>query len=450
MNLNTISPRIAPRFAAKVNTPTTPQAQELPTGLSPETKAPSVGLASPYSLGAIGSIGIRFGARPPYEGPYEEVKIITDYGVGRTEGISNSEVKDRFFRVLDFVTKSLDRKKLIDQAKRGPSKYFGLGPKDYVDKLKVEQEPIPGGQWAPWSTGSRYIIQGNSLKADRGTLEIDSVSDIPGGNVNYISLGLLRLGGAEPNQKIFIHVVDPGVGVTDANQHDRSILVSKEHGVYVGPNNGSLGLLAKRLTQEGDTPQLLQIDFKAVQDLERLRLKNPSYKIPATIHGRDLFAVVAGAIAGGLEPSFFGVKNTDGSLKTLEVVDTPFTTPSSLPAQPGETVSVQALQDKTFGNLKLHLPLTDDEFEALRASKAQFEVKVPTASGEGLWQPLPVGTKFSDVPVGEVILYHGSSPGTTPGTRNLEIALNLANAADHFKVDARGISPIEIRRKAAE
>jgi S-adenosylmethionine hydrolase len=347
---------------------------------------------------------IQFGAAL-YDGKYDGVKIITDYGVGKTEEISNNEVKDRFNRVLAFVTQNL---------KQNTQVLAGFA--------KAEPNPI---QNTP------------------GILNIDSISDIPGGNTDYVSLGLVRLGTTDPNQTIFIHVVDPGVGVVD-NSHDRTILVTQDHGVYIGPNNGSLGLLSERLKQLGDTPKLYQIDFDQVEKLEQLRKNDFSYKIPKTIHGRDVFAVVGGALAAGLAPEAFALKNQQGQPIELTVVTPNHFKPQALPKVSGEEVTLTVLRDKTFGNLKvLNLPLQDGEFDNVLAERPQFEVKHPKT---GNWIPVPVGTKFSDVPVGDIVLYHGSSPGIFKGSRGIEIALHLENASDALNIPENKAVPLVLRR----
>jgi S-adenosylmethionine hydrolase len=355
--------------------------------------------------------GLHFGARSFYTGPFDTVKILTDYGVGQTEETSNNEIKDRFNRVLDFTTK------LVAQKQAGGA------------------DPLPGFDLAEWT----------HTPSAPGYLDIDSLSDIPGGNVDFIGLSLVRLGAAEPNNNLFIHVADPGVGLSKG-QHDRTILVSRDHGVYVGPNNGSLGSLAQRLTRLGDVPKLYQIDFDKVTQLERLRLKDPSYNIPTTIHGRDVFAVVAGAIAAGLAPAAFAVTDeTSGRPVELAVEETPFAQPAKLPTLPGEEVTLLALRDKTFSNLKLNVPLTEAQFDAFLAAKPQLEVRHPKT---GNWQTVPVGLKFSDVPKGEFLFYHGSSAGVIPGTRNLELAIHLNHAGEALGIDFSKAQPLTIRLKS--
>jgi hypothetical protein len=57
-----------------------------------------------------------------------------------------------------------------------------------------------------------------------------------------------------------------------------------------------------------------------------------------------------------------------------------------------------------------------------------------------------VGTKFSDVPVGDIVLYHGSSPGVFKGSRGIEIALHLQSAADTLNIPENKAVPLVLRR----
>jgi S-adenosylmethionine hydrolase len=399
-----VNGRTALTFSAKRDvmkqTPVQQQAPQLPAQPDVFTRAAGVQAAA-----------VKFGSTALYKGPFDSVKLITDYGVGKTEETSNNEIIDRFNRVLQFATAEIDRAKRSSFAP--PGKVHGLA----LDS---------------WVNNNHY---------QAGTLPINSISDIPGGNTDFASLGLVRLGGAENNKNIFIHVVDPGVGLANPQEHDRTILVTKKHGIYIGPNNGSLGSLYKRLQNAGEQPKLLQIDFNKIQAFERKRLKDPNYVIPVTIHGRDVFAVAGGLIAAGVKPEALAVTD-QGKVKELAPVVKGFATPVALPGTPedGEK-QVHAIVDKTFGNLKLNVPYTDHQFNTLLQSGKKFQVKGPN----GVWHNVPVKTKFSDVPQGSLLLYHGSSAGVTPGTRNLEIAANLDYASKKLGVSPLQAEPLSIR-----
>lgn len=368
-----------------------------------------------------------------YEGPFQGLKVITDYGgiKGQTEETSNAEITDRFSRVLSFTLHQRDPVKEPPQGFLARVQHWFKTLWDKLTKAFRPPEDIFGLKLAPWT----------AKKHPLGILPVNSISDVPGGNADFVALSLLRLGGSEKNQRIFIHVVDPGVGIEDDGSHDRTILVTKEHGIYIGPNNGSLGLLYLRLLNEGDPPKLYQIDVEALELLERKRLNNPTYRIPPTFHGRDIFAVAAGLIAGGVDPAALAVRDDRNNPVQIKPKMLPFAKIAKLPKK-GETTTVYALQDNTFGNLKLNVQLSDLEYSFYRQGGRRFQVRKP---GSDEWLDLPLKQKFNDVPKGELLLYHGSSGGVLPGTRFLEIAANLDFAAKKLGISDTEAQPLEIR-----
>ena len=98
-----------------------------------------------------------------------------------------------------------------------------------------------------------------------------------------------------PDRTLFVCVVDPGVGSSRAVLWARS----RRH-AFLAPDNGLLSWL-------GRDERLLEIR----------RVTNRALFLPAvsrTFHGRDVFAPVAAALAGGLAPSRLGPR-TRGLLR---------------------------------------------------------------------------------------------------------------------------------------
>lgn len=375
----------------------------------------------------------RFGSQPLYEGIFQGVKVITDYGgiKGQTEETSNHEIIDRFTNVLGFANQQRQPQEPTPQTLLGRMKQWMLRIWYKLSNMFSPQEELFGLKLAPW-TAKKYPV---------GVLPIGSISDIPGGNADFVSLSLLRLGGMEKNRKLFIHVVDPGVGVDEDGGHDRTMMITRDHGVYIGANNGSLGMLYLRLLNEGDTPKLMLIDMNEVERLERKRLNDPQYKIPPTFHGRDVFAVIAGLIASGISPEALAERDEKGHVKNVKPEIRPFARMMKLPKR-GETITAYALQDNTFGNLKLNIQLSDLEYSLLRQSGKKFQIRRP---GSDEWISLPLLQRFNEVPKGEFLMYHGSSDGVLPGTRLLEIAANLDFAAQRLGIADEEAQPVEIR-----
>ncbi|WP_217914527.1 SAM hydrolase/SAM-dependent halogenase family protein [Miltoncostaea marina] len=111
-----------------------------------------------------------------------------------------------------------------------------------------------------------------------GVDRVDLAHDLPPGDIRAGALVLARLAPLVPGA-VHLAVVDPGVGTADR----RPVAVALAGGgAIVGPDNGLLGLAARALIAVGavELPPL------------------PEH-LPATFHGRDLFAPVAARLVAG-------------------------------------------------------------------------------------------------------------------------------------------------------
>ncbi|MEB3206022.1 MAG: SAM-dependent chlorinase/fluorinase [Vampirovibrionales bacterium] len=353
--------------------------------------------------------GTHFGALQPYHGPYDHVTLYTDFN----DGPSNHEAMRAFHDVLE------DVKNASPNTSSGETN----GRFDTMD-------------WSDWAKTS----PSQKTSAPHNVLDVRTFSDIPYGHVDYSALTLLRLAG---KHSIVIAVTDPGVGNQGA--HDRSILVTKHSGIVIGPNNGSLGLLYRALKKTpGEDPKLYAIDINKVQAFERIRRQDPAYTIPEIFHGRDLFAVVAAAIAGGLAPENF-VDTTRHVTPALNLFAQSL---KPLRLSTGESTQFAGFQDRTFGNIKTNLSLSQAEANALIEQNAQFIV---TNAANGKTLTMPFKHVFSDVPAKEPVAYLGSSyeDGHQPqrsAKRFVEFALNLGNASKQLGIDASKASLLSIQR----
>ena len=98
---------------------------------------------------------------------------------------------------------------------------------------------------------------------------------------------------------VHLAVVDPGVGTGR-----RAIVVAAGGDLFVGPDNG---LLLEAVDVVGGPSRAWSIEEPSL-----LRAQ-----VSATFHGRDLFAPVAGRLAGGLEPEEVGPEIDPDSLVRL-------------------------------------------------------------------------------------------------------------------------------------
>ncbi len=197
-----------------------------------------------------------------------------------------------------------------------------------------------------------------------------------------VSSGALLLRSAVeyfPTGTVHLAVVDPGVGSERA-----PIVVITDGGVLVGPDNGLLYSSADAL------------GIREVRRIENEKLLQRP--ISRTFHGRDIFAPVAGYLAGGGEPSQVGpVMDGLHSLDELAVKEL------------GETVEGAIVHVDHFGNLISNIRVSE------LGGVESIEISDRHLAG--------LSSSYASVAPGEVLAVEGSW-----GT--LEVAVNGGNAAE--------------------
>ncbi|MBA2646537.1 MAG: SAM-dependent chlorinase/fluorinase [Pyrinomonadaceae bacterium] len=121
---------------------------------------------------------------------------------------------------------------------------------------------------------------------------IDITHEVPAHDIEAGAFILFAAHEAFPPCTIHVAVVDPGVGSAR-----RPILVVSGGHFFVGPDNGLFSYIYER----AHTPQVFHLTNE--------KFFRPSRS--TTFHGRDVFAPVAGALAGGIMPASFGEAITD-------------------------------------------------------------------------------------------------------------------------------------------
>ena len=154
-----------------------------------------------------------------------------------------------------------------------------------------------------------------------GVTVVDVSHGIPPQDVLAGALVLAHAVPYFPSGTVHVAVVDPGVGGAR-----RALCVETDAGLLVGPDNGLLSLAAppasvRRIVHLTD---------------ERFFLTPRSQ----TFHGRDVFAPVAAALAGGTDPGALGPAVSD--LLRLRVPE---------PAVEGSAVRGRVIYVDAFGNL---------------------------------------------------------------------------------------------------
>ncbi|MFZ2619681.1 MAG: SAM-dependent chlorinase/fluorinase [Alphaproteobacteria bacterium] len=332
--------------------------------------------AAPMAKGTVG----------PLHGAYQNVVILTD----AHSTLNSAQIEMRFRNVLQWVHD--------ERAKRS------LMPKD---------------------------IQLSPLNSKPALPQVVHITDIPSGNVDYAAYAMYcayrALGRSRPN--IFIHMVD----AADIPAHtvpDRSMFVTDYGNVFLGPNNGSLGLIRKYFEErDGVESALFALDRDRIEELEQHRMEEPEYSIPATFQGRDVLAVAAGLLAGGLTPMQVGKLVKAGQPMQLPFVQHMV----NLPQQLNKPLEAMAFCDPALGNLKTSLTLDALSFDQLVDDNAVFRLRVK-GQKKGLFGKADVVLDikprrvFADAAQNELLMYLGSTFAPEWDQRMVSLAVRGGNA----------------------
>ncbi len=270
------------------------------------------------------------------------------------------------------------------------------------------------------------------VQTDFGFALLNNVDDVPGLNIDYAALSV---GESAAPDKVVVHVTDPRVGNKNAaGAHQRSILDTDNHGVFVGPNNGSLGMLGRVLEAEREPYRLHEIDLDLVLALHGLIGRRALKSLPETFHGRDVFALVAGLIAGGVSPESLAA----GQIGLAHSVFVDSIVP--LLAHSGDSVEVLALRDNTQANLKLGVTIPEEEFFALEGMTVTVINPANAASLTAV-----VDRSFKDQPDQGAAFTLGSS--WIGDERLLELIVNGGKAGERLGIDSEnGAKALKIQK----
>jgi S-adenosylmethionine hydrolase len=218
---------------------------------------------------------------------------------------------------------------------------------------------------------------------------VDVSHGVPRHDVRTAAFMLASAAPAFPEGTIHAAVVDPQVG------SQRRILAAEAGGfIYLAPDNSLLTVV----THGG----LLQAS--GAGPVRIISVENGSFfrtEVSSTFHGRDIFAPVAAAIAGGAKIDDLGPPVAD-----IERFDLP------MPEQEGSRINGRVLYVDTFGNLTTNI----SGAMLARCDGGRLEVRVLGAVIRGL------SRAYSDVPAGALLAYVGSAG-------LLEIGVNRQSAA---------------------
>jgi hypothetical protein len=202
-----------------------------------------------------------------------------------------------------------------------------------------------------------------------------------------------------------VAVVDPQVG------SQRRILAAEAGGcVYIAPDNGLLTLVTHRDLIRGAGPA-------AGGPMRIFSVENEFFfrtEVSSTFHGRDIFAPVAAALAGGVNFTDLGP-----AIDSIARFDLP------LPERQGDRIVGQVLTVDSFGNLVTNVPAA----MLAGSDPTTVQVRLMGAVIRGL------SRSYSDVPAGALLAYIGSAG-------LLELAVNRQSAA--ARLGAGATTPVSV------
>jgi S-adenosylmethionine hydrolase len=135
-------------------------------------------------------------------------------------------------------------------------------------------------------------MKGALLAVNPRAQVVDITHEIPPQDIEAGAFTLLAAFDAFPAGTVHVAVVDPGVGSSR-----RPVVVEGGGHLFVGPDNGVFGYLYER-----------------VGPFRVFHVRDESYfrpRVSETFHGRDIFAPLAGALAGGVRAEELGPEVED-------------------------------------------------------------------------------------------------------------------------------------------
>jgi hypothetical protein len=241
--------------------------------------------------------------------------------------------------------------------------------------------------------GYAAAMKGVVLSLAPDAVLVDISHTLPRHDVAAGALTLAQAAPYFPRGTVHVAVVDPGVGGQRAE-----MVVETDAGIFVGPDNGVLSVAARPPRQA-------------------FRIDNPAFRrepVSPTFHGRDVFAVAAGRIAGGAPVRAAGTP-WSAMVELETMAEQPLTRSCR-----GRVVYVDG-----FGNLVTSL---------VGECSGSWQL---VCEGQGF--VVTGGRTYSDVAAGGLVLYAGSSG-------RVEIAVREGSAASLLGVQC-GAS-FELRRQA--
>jgi len=237
-----------------------------------------------------------------------------------------------------------------------------------------------------------FVAACHGVLLRRGVAALDITHLIPPGDVRRGAAVLAQTVRYLP-VGVHLAVVDPGVGTSR-----RGVVLVTPGGMLVGPDNG---LLAPAAAVLGGVVEAVALAARP--------------GVPATFHGRDVFAPAAAELAVGTPPATLGEPVDPAGIVQLPTVLARVSQPPA-PAdvasqdQPGAELEAEVVLVDRFGNVQL--AATGDLLAHVGLVPGQRAQVRGAATGDGTGGvplELAVGVTFGSVEPGELVLYVDSA-----------------------------------------
>lgn len=232
----------------------------------------------------------------------------------------------------------------------------------------------------------------------------DLTHEIPAYNTWEAAYRLAQTAEYWPAGTVFVSVVDPGVGTAR-----RSVVLRTRSGhLFVGPDNGSFGLVAERL------------GIDAVREIDEAVNRRASSQDSYTFHGRDVYAYTAGRLAAG-------IISLDEVGKRL--ADTVVTVPYTRAAREGDSLrGTIPVLDVQYGNIWTNIP--DSLVKGLGKEYGDSLALTIRHQGRIVYSGrLPLVHTFGEVAEGAPLAYFNS-------LMQLSFALNMGSMAQQYQLSS--------------
>jgi S-adenosylmethionine hydrolase len=252
--------------------------------------------------------------------------------------------------------------------------------------------------------GAVAAMKGVARSVDPRVDIIDLTHEIPAYNTWEAAWRLSQTAAYWPPGTIFVSVVDPGVGTTR-----KSIVLKTRSGhFFVGPDNGSFGLVAA------------QLGVEAVREIDEAINRRASSQGSYTFHGRDVYAYTAARLAAG-SISF------EEAGKRL--ADTVMSIPHVSAHLDGDSLfGMIPVLDIQYGNVWTNIP--DSLVRSLGAGYGDtVAITIRHGAVVHFRGRVPLKATFAEVPPGQLLTYYNS-------LMQLSFAMNQGSLADSFGIQS--------------